>query len=170
MTNLKIRVIDESDSAGVKKVIQTVMPEFGASGPGFAIHDPEVQDMHSAYQKPRHVYFVIESDGHILGGGGIAPLEGNEDNVCELRKMYFLPEVRGKGLGQEVMDLCLKSARDFGFKQCYLETLETMTGARKLYEKNGFRKIDGSMGETGHFGCDAYYLKELLEDSEFKST
>lgn len=158
---MKIRKISERDISEVKLVIQTVMPEFGASGPGFAIHDPEVQDMFTAYQRPRHVYFVIESEGRILGGGGIAPLEGKEENVCELRKMYFLPEARGKGLGQEIMNLCLIFAKEVGFKQCYLETLETMSGARKLYEKNGFNKIQCSMGETGHFGCDTFYLKDL---------
>lgn len=158
---MNIRKISPSDIVGIKEVIETVMPEFGASGPGFAIHDPEVQDMFTAYQKPRHVFYVIESDGRILGGGGIAPLEGDGEDICELRKMYFLSEARGKGVGQQVMDLCLKSARVFGFKQCYLETLETMTKARKLYERNGFEQIDSSLGATGHFGCDAYYLKKL---------
>lgn len=145
----------------MKLVIQTVMPEFGASGPGFAIHDPEVQDMFSAYQAPRHIYFVVEFGGKISGGAGVAPLSGKGEEICELRKMYFMPELRGKGIGQQVMDLCLSAAREFGFRQCYLETLDSMTGARKLYEKNGFRKIDCSLGETGHFGCDTFYLKDL---------
>lgn len=156
-----IRKISSSDIVGIKYVIQTVMPEFGASGPGFAIHDPEVLDMHQAYEKARHVYFVVEVDGRILGGAGVAPLEGAGEEVCELRKMYFLPELRGKGVGQKLMDLCLKAAREFGFKQCYLETLETMTEARKLYGRNGFKQIPSSLGATGHFGCDAYYLKDL---------
>jgi putative acetyltransferase len=159
--SFSIRKILPVDSPGMKQVIQTVMPEFGASGPGFAIHDPEVQDMFSAYQNPRHIYFVVECEGRILGGGGIAPLEGNGEEICELRKMYFMPELRGKGIGLQVMDLCLKAAKNFGFKQCYLETLDSMKGARKLYEKNGFKKIPCSMGQTGHFGCDTFYLKEL---------
>lgn len=158
---MNIRVINQKDSIEIKSVIETVMPEFGASGPGFAIHDPEVQDMFTAYQQSRHQYFVVEVDGKILGGGGIAPLEGNGEEICELRKMYFLPEIRGKGAGQKVMNLCLQSAKEFGFKNCYLETLASMSGARKLYEKNGFLRIESSLGATGHFGCDTFYLKKL---------
>jgi putative acetyltransferase len=139
------------------------MPEFGASGPGFAIVDPEVDDMHGAYRGARAAYFVIfrRSDGEIVGGGGIAELAGGDPDTCELRKMYFLPELRGLGFGQKLMDLCLAEARRAGFQRCYLETLERMTRARALYEKNGFRPLGCALGRTGHFGCDAYYLKEL---------
>ena len=67
------------------------MPEFGADGPGFAIHDAEVDAMYEAYARPRSAYFVVERGGKVIGGGGIAPLENGEADVCELRKMYFLP-------------------------------------------------------------------------------
>ena len=117
------------------------MPEFGASGQGFAIHDKEVEDMVAAYSQKRCAYFVCEVDGEIVGGGGIAPLEGGDEDTCELKKMYFLPEGRGKGLGQQVLQACLQAAREIGFKYCYLETFNTMHKAMKLYEKNGFKKF-----------------------------
>lgn len=156
-----IREISPRDIAGVESLIKTVMPEFGASGPGFAIHDPEVSDMYSAYHQDRHVYYVVTNGDEIFGGAGIAPLTGDKETVCELRKMYFKSEIRGMGLGQQLMDLCLKKAREMGYKKCYLETLKSMDMAQKLYLKNGFEPLSGCMGDTGHFACDSYYLKNL---------
>jgi putative acetyltransferase len=161
MSEFIIRPILPEDCPGVATLIRTVMPEFGACGPGFAIHDPEVDDMYSAYTRARHVYYVITDGKQILGGGGVAPLTGEEETTCELRKMYFMKEIRGKGLGQKVMDLSLMKAKEFGFRECYLETLKTMEKAQILYRKNGFLPISAPRGATGHFSCDAWYLKQL---------
>ena len=156
-----IRPILPADDAAVAGIIRTVMPEFGASGPGFAINDPEVDHMAAAYARPRCAYFVVERDGRVRGGGGVAPLEGGDPEVCELRKMYFLPELRGLGAGAALMAWCLEAARTLGFRRCYLETLRGMDAAQKLYERTGFARIDGPMGATGHFGCNRFYLREL---------
>jgi len=86
-----IRPITPRDNAAIAAIIRTVMPEFGADGPGFAIHDAEVDDMAGAYAGPGCVYFVVEREGRVAGGGGIAPLSSDETGICELRKMYFLP-------------------------------------------------------------------------------
>jgi putative acetyltransferase len=156
-----IRPIESKDNEAVKAIIKTVMPEFGASGQGFAIHDQEVNNMYSAYSKDRCAYFVCEHDGVVVGGGGVAPLEGGEASVCELKKMYFLPQGRGKGLGHQVLTACLQKAKELGFSYCYLETFNTMKDAMKLYEKNGFQRIPGPMGNTGHFACDIFFKKKL---------
>ena len=159
--NSPIRPIRPEDDAAVATLIRTVMPEFGASGPGFAILDPEVDGMHAAYSGPRAAYFVVEDAQGLAGGGGIAPLEGGEADTCELRKMYFLPRLRGQGLGAALMARCLAAARERGFRRCYLETLTGMDAAQRLYERSGFRRIDGPMGRTGHFGCNRFYLLAL---------
>lgn len=159
---MTIRPICKDDNEAVASIIRRVMTEFGASGPGFAIHDAEVDDMFAAYSRARTAYFVCEEGGTVLGGGGIAPLEGGDVDTCELKKMYFLPEGRGRGLGQQVLDACLQRARAYGFMWCYLETFRTMKKAMKLYEKNGFEKIAGPCGNTGHFSCDTFYRLRLL--------
>lgn len=158
---LVIRPITPADNPSVAAIIRAVMPEFGADGPGFAIHDPEVTAMHAAYDRPGAAYFVVELDGRVLGGGGVAPLDGGPEGVCELRKMYFLPELRGRGAGAALMAHCLQAARSLGHRQCYLETLRGMDQAQALYERTGFRRLDGPMGATGHFGCNRFYLLDL---------
>ena len=157
----RIRPIEARDDAAIAAIIRTVMPEYGATGEGFAINDPEVDWMARAYAEPRCSYFVVERDGQVMGGGGVAPLVSGEDDVCELRKMYFLPELRGLGAGAALMKVCLDAARGHGFRRCYLETLRGMDAAMKLYERSGFRRIPGPLGATGHGGCNAFYLLEL---------
>lgn len=157
----RIRPIEARDDAAIAAIIRSVMPEFGASGCGFAINDPEVDWMHRAYAEPRCAYFVVERDGVVEGGGGIAPLQGGEADTCELRKMYFLPGLRGLGAGAALMDRCLDAARSFGFRRCYLETLTGMDAAMRLYARSGFRRIDAPMGATGHGGCNTFYLREI---------
>jgi putative acetyltransferase len=156
-----IRPITPADDAAVAAIIRAVMPEFGAVGSGFAINDPEVDWMARAYAEPRSSYFVIEREGRVLGGAGVAPLIDGDPDVCELRKMYFLPELRGVGAGAAMMAQCLEAARGHGFRRCYLETLRGMDSAMKLYERTGFRRIPGPMGATGHGGCNAFYLLDL---------
>ena len=161
MPEVSVRPIESRDDARMAEIIRTVMPEFGASGAGFAINDPEVDWMSRSYAQPRSAYWVVERDGVVEGGGGVAPLEGGDAETCELRKMYFLSSLRGLGAGAQVMQLSLDAARAFGFKRCYLETLGGMDAAMRLYERTGFKRIAKPMGNTGHRGCNTFYLLEL---------
>ena len=156
-----LRPIEARDDAAVAAIIREVMPAFGACGAGFAISDREVDAMSAAYAAPRSAYFVVEEGGRVIGGAGIAPLDGGDADTCELRKMYYLPAARGRGLGERVLRLCLDQARAFGFRRCYLETLTGMDAAMKLYERAGFRKLPGPLGDTGHYSCDRHYLLDL---------
>jgi putative acetyltransferase len=157
----RIRPIAAADDAAIAAVIRAVMPEFGAVGDGFAINDPEVDWMHRAYAIPRAAYFVVERDGRVAGGGGVAPLIGGDADTCELRKMYFLPELRGLGAGAALIAQCLDAARGFGFRRCYLETLCGMDAAMRLYARSGFIRIPQPLGATGHGGCDTFYVRAL---------
>ena len=158
-SSILVRPIEARDDAAVRRIIETVMPQFGAGGEGFAIHDAEVKAMFNAYQIPRACYFVVEQNGVVTGGAGIAALEGTgaESATCELRKMYFLPELRGLGAGSALMQTCLDAARRFNYRQVYLETLNGMDAAVKLYERTGFERLNAPMGATVHFGCNRFY-------------
>jgi putative acetyltransferase len=161
-----IRPVLRQDRADVARLIRTVMPEFGASGPGYAIMDPEVDDMHAAYgaHGKRAAYWVVvrDQDGAVVGGGGFAPLVGGDKKTCELRKMYFYSELRGLGIGSELLAMCINGARNGGFRAMYLETLTPMVQARALYEKHGFSRLSCARGNTGHHGCDIYYERSLI--------
>ena len=74
--------------------------------------------------------------------------------------MYTRPEARGTGAAQALLDTALNYAKG-NYKQCYLETLGNMTRAQKFYEKNGFRRIYETIGNTSHYACEVKYIIDL---------
>lgn len=156
-----IRPIKKSDNKHIATVIRKVLVDLGVPKVGTAYEDAALDMMYETYNKPRASYFVIDNHGTIIGGAGIAQLDNYEGNVCELQKMYFLEEARGRGLGSIMMQRCLETARDFNFKQCYIETMPFMNAAQKLYKRTGFKYIDGPMGDTGHYSCPVHMLMSL---------
>jgi putative acetyltransferase len=157
----RIRPIRRADDNAVAAIIRGVMTEFGAVGQGYSINDPEVDAMSRHYPPPQSRFWVIEHQGRLVGCGGIGPLADGPAGTCELRKMYFLPEVRGFGLGTRLQNQCLTAARAAGYDACNLETLASKSGARHLYRKHGFTDLDGPMGATGHSGCNAWMVKSI---------
>ncbi len=157
-----IRPINQEDNKVVAKVLRKVLIEFGVPKKGTAYADPELDAMFEAYSKPKHAYWVVEIEGKIHGGAGIAPLQHGQAHVCELQKMYFDVQARGKGLGGKMMAALLQKARAFGFTLCYLETMPNMYAAQKLYIANGFEYIKTPMGNTGHYSCPVWMTKSLL--------
>lgn len=161
MNNVKIRPILKKDNPHIAKVIRKVLVDLGVPKVGTAYADKTLDSLYEAYQKPRAIYFVIEKEGKIIGGAGVAQLDKYEGNICELQKMYFLEEARGLGLGTKMINICLEKAKDFRFDKCYLETMTYMKAAQKLYLKNEFEYLDGPLGNTGHYSCPVHMLKDL---------
>ncbi|KAF2342317.1 GNAT family N-acetyltransferase [Flavobacterium tistrianum] len=161
MVNWLIRAIKKEDNQAVAGLIRSVFDEMEIPKVGTAYEDPYLDLMFEEYNKPKSIYFVVESDGEIVGCAGIAPLENGDPEICELQKMYFLPKTRGLGIGTQMMGKCLEQARAFGFKKCYIETMPFMHAAQKLYKKSGFEYLDAPMGCTGHNSCPVWMLKVL---------
>lgn len=163
-----IRPIQTSDNPHIARIIRQVSQEFGlAPESGFAVADPILDDLCSVYQHPHSQYWVIENtQGEILGGGGIAPLQGNPEEgdtgILEIQKMYFLQDIRGLGFAQQILNKCFEFARDHQFKSLYLETTKELYQAVKLYEKMGFVHLKHPKGNTGHsHACEIRMEKRL---------
>ena len=154
-----IREIEQKDNPKIARAIRSVLIEMGVPKVGTAYEDASLDCMAETYSHPKTRYFFLGQDEAILGGAGIAPLDNYEDNVCELQKMYFMPEARGKGLGTKMMNACLEFAKNAGFESCYLETMPYMDDARKLYKKVGFEFLEKPLGNTGHYSCTVWMLK-----------
>lgn len=159
--SVSIREISSSDDVQIAKVIRAVLVDFGVPKVGTAYADASLDKMTDTYNKEKSAYFVVDDGGKIIGGAGIAQLDNFDGNVCELQKMYFLPEARGKGMGSAMMETCLAKAKAFGFEKCYLETMPYMTDAKKLYAKVGFETLQKPLGDTGHYSCNVWMLKIL---------
>jgi putative acetyltransferase len=156
-----IREIQPEDNQQIASVIRQVFIDDNYPKVGTAFADSQLDFMFENYNKPKAIYFVIEENGKILGGGGIAKLDNSDENICELQKMYFLQEARGKGIGFQMIEKCLQKAKEFGYEKCYLETLLEMLVAQKLYKKMGFDYICSPLGGTGHTSCPVWMIKSI---------
>ena len=159
--NITIRPIQPADNPVIATIIRDTLKEFGANHPGTVYYDPTTDHLYELFQKEKSVYNIAEAEGKIVGGGGIYPTDGLPADTCELVKMYLLPEARGTGLGSQLIALCLEQAKANGFKKVYLETMNELKAALKVYARMGFTYLDGPMGNSGHFGCPLWMIKEL---------
>lgn len=159
-TKYIIREIEARDNKKVEEIIRSCLIEFSANHEGTAWTDPNLGKFSEIYNTEGNKYWVAEDDkGKIVGGVGIGKLKG-ADGVCELQKMYCLPEARGTGIAHELIEVALNYAKKY-YSTCYLETLKNMIAAQKFYEKYGFTQIDEPIVKTEHFACDVRYIKEL---------
>jgi putative acetyltransferase len=159
---MQIRKIQLEDNEQIANVIRQVFIADDYPKTGTAFADTQLDFMYETYATTRAVYFVIEENGKILGGAGINQLDGADATICELQKMYFLQEARGKGFGLQLIQKCLKKAKEMGYEKCYLETLPQMVIAQKLYKKVGFEYICEPLGNTGHTSCPVMMIKKLI--------
>ena len=156
-----IREIQLKDNPLIEKVIKDTFIEVGLPLEGTAYEDIETSHMYQSYQSNNEVYFVIEENEEVLGGAGVKHLKDFEDDVCELQKMYFSPKIRGKGYGKLMFEKCLDAAKALGYKKCYLESASILKTAIHIYEKYGFKHLDNPLGNTGHYSCGVWMIKEL---------
>ena len=155
-----IREIEKNDNKEIEHVIRTCLIEFGANHDGTAWTDPNLGRFSEIYNTEGNRYWVaIDENNKIVAGVGIGKLKGTKE-ICELQKMYCLPETRGTGISHKLMDTALEYASKY-YRKCYLETLENMKAAQKFYQKYGFERVYEPIVKTEHFSCDVRYIKEL---------
>ncbi|AVV83642.1 MarR family transcriptional regulator [Shewanella putrefaciens] len=156
-----IRQATAQDDAAIAHVIRNVSAEYGLTADkGYSVADPTLDCLSEIYSQTGANYWVVEQNGRVVGGVGIAPLANNA-SICELQKMYFMPEIRGKGLAKRMALMALDFARETGYQSCYLETTASLKEAVKLYEKLGFSHLSAPLGDTGHDACEMPMLLPL---------
>lgn len=156
-----IRTIEHRDNEAVANLVRSTLAEFGLDKPGTVYYDATTDALFQLFQTAGSIYYVAEQDGGVVGGGGIFPSPGLPEGTCELVKMYLKKEVRGQGLGKLLINRSLQFAKEAGYKNVYLETMPELKQALKTYEKFGFYYLDKQLGNTGHFGCDLWMMKDL---------
>jgi putative acetyltransferase len=159
--NLIIRPIQPSDNEPLATLIRKVFREFKIDKPGTVYTDPTTDALYELFQQPASAYFVAEENETIIGGCGVYPTEGLPEGCAELVKFYLAAEARGKGVGNQLMQQSIAAARELGYKQLYLESFPELAKAVSMYEKAGFRPIPHAMGNSGHYACNIWMLKDL---------
>jgi putative acetyltransferase len=159
---MNIREIQPADNREIADIIRDILTkEFIVDPQRTILGDPVLNTMFENYQMPRAVYYVIEENRDVIGGCGVKQLDGSDENICELQRMFLKPKARGKGYAKMLLDLCIYKAKAFRYDEMYLETLSPMTAAIKLYELAGFKRISEPKGNTGHGACDVRMILKL---------
>ena len=161
-TTVLIRAIKERDNAAIAAIIRAVLTEFNAAKKGTVFFDPATDDLYHLFKKEKSAYYSAEIKGKVVGGCGIYPTDGLPPGCCELVKLYLLPEVRKAGLGRRLIEQSIAVAKNFGYTSMYLESLPELTSAVRLYEHSGFTYLPSALGNSKHFGCSLWMIKNLV--------
>jgi len=160
-SSITFRRIEKKDNKEIADLIRAVFREFKIDRPGTVYFDPTTDDLYNLFRKPGSVYWIAGSAGKIIGGCGIYPTPGLPAGFAELVKLYLSSSERGKGIGRQLLERSIDSARMLGYNNLYLESLPELNMAISLYEKAGFHLVPGPLGNSGHFGCDIWMVKDL---------
>ena len=126
------------DDAAVRAVVESVLREYGLEFDADST-DADLADIPANYEGRGGAFQIIEShDGSVVGCGGLFRVDAD---TVELRKMYLLPEARGRGLGKKLLTKLLVEARRLGYKRVVLETNSVLREAIALYQSFGFRPV-----------------------------
>ncbi|HVP74884.1 MAG TPA: GNAT family N-acetyltransferase [Gaiellaceae bacterium] len=87
---------------------------------------------------PDGVFLVVREDGRAIGCGGVCRFD---ETRAELKRMYVVPEARGRGLGRRLLDELEAEARRLGYTGIVLETGDRQPEALGLYESAGYERI-----------------------------
>ena len=158
---LQIRPIELADVPALLEIIADSRGEYGIASKGVPLLEPADYALFGNYQRQRTLYFVALLGGEVVGGAGVAPLAGADPLTCELQRMYLRRDARGRGIGNALLEQCLKAARQLLYVRCYLETITEMRGALEFYERNGFKDLRAPIGATGHAHNDRWLMRPL---------
>jgi putative acetyltransferase len=161
MQDCTIRKIGKEDNPVLASIIRRTFEEFKANTAGTVYEDPTTDDLYRLFDREDAVCWVAVVNGEIGGCAGIYPTEGLPAGCCEFVKFYLAPPARGKGIGGQLMDTCVQSAKELGYTHIYLESLPTFSKAIGLYTKAGFSHLTAPLGNSGHFGCNIWMIKQL---------
>ena len=162
--SITIRAIAEKDNAPLAHLIKEVFREFKIDRPGTVYTDPTTDNRYGLFQTPGSAYLVAEQDGIILGGCGVYPTDGLPKGYAELVKFYLSAASRGKGIGAQLLQNSLQLAKELGYTHLYLESFPELAKAVSMYEKAGFKPLPHALGNSGHFACNIWMLKDLQEE------
>lgn len=127
------------------QVIARLFREYAASlgiDLCFQNFDAELANLPADYARPRGELLLACVDGMPAGCCALRPLDTSDyPNAAEMKRLYVRQAFRGFGLGRQLAETILDSARRAGYSSVLLDTLDDMEAARALYVDLGFQDI-----------------------------
>jgi putative acetyltransferase len=156
-----IRPIEKSDNPVLAQIIRATFKEHNAPTQGTVYSDPTTDELFEVFQHSKSACWVAELKGEVVGCCGIYPTEGLDKGCCELVKYYINPKARGLGIGRQLLYQCEASAIDLGYDAIYIESFPEFGKAVRIYENAGYRTIPKAMGNSGHYACTIFMIKDI---------
>ena len=137
--NVTLRTLTANDTEALEQVRQYFRNYAAWLGVDLSYQnfDQEMAALPGTYAEPQGRLFFAEDDGKPAGCVGIRPLPGSE-GLCEMKRLYVDPAMRGRGIGARLALAAIKAAKEIGYRKILLDTLPNMRMAVKLYRELGF--------------------------------
>ena len=126
-----------NDLAAIRQIFQEYTDSLQVDL-GFQHYDEELQNLEQKYGMPQGRIYAAYVEGALAGCMAFHALG---DTSCELKRLYVRPAFRGRGLSRKLMERAFADAREIGYKEAYLDTLESLQSAVALYAHLGFEEI-----------------------------
>ena len=150
-----IRPWQPSDRHQAAQVIATVLKEYGLGWEPEGA-DADVMAVETFYWQSQGAFWVVVDGAELVGTVGYHPIQRGPQ-AAEIRKMYLLPSVRGRGLGRYLLQLVEQAIQTAGYRQIWVETASVLKEAVCLYERAGYVPAEGVVTCR----CDLIYVKHL---------
>jgi len=162
MKKINYRLIQKKDDPTLAVLIRKVFREFQAHHHSGTIYqDPTTDHLNELFRMERSRLWVATVNEEVVGSCGIYPTQGLPKDCAELVKFYVDSASRGLGIGKKLFTISVNTAAELGYKKIYLESLPEFGAAVKMYEALGFEHLSKPLGNSGHFGCTIWMVKEL---------
>jgi putative acetyltransferase len=155
-SELFIRKVEKNDEPIMASIIRANFEEFDAPRTGTVYSDPTTDHLFDLFNRPGAILWVALEYNQVVGCCGVYPTEGLPQCTAELVKFYLNPNARGKGIGKQLIETCINSAKEMGYKQLYLESMPQFSNAVNIYKRLGFTMLDEPMGNSGHTSCSIW--------------
>jgi len=111
------------------------------------------------YNAKRERCWIAEKDGNNVG---CVCCVQKSATIAQLRLLLVDPEARGLGIGQRLVDECVRFARAVGYRKVILWTNDVLVAARRIYEAAGFRLVEEEPHHSfGHDLVGQYWQLKL---------
>lgn len=142
-TNMeKINIIEFEQKHGeeAKKLARLAMEDVGIESDVINLYtndDFDYETIAEVYKDRSRLWLALLED-RVVGTIAIAEIDSA---TARLRRMFVLPQVQRRGIGQQLFDIALKFSKEKGYHRMVLDTDRLMHSAQSFYEQNGFHRV-----------------------------